>query len=215
MAKRTLGNREARRIGSLSEIAAEEIRRQIDSNRSLRTDGFFDRYTDDRSAADELFEGVLLVAQREHEEKRLHLLSKTMARFAFSPSIDRSECNFLIRLAERLSYRQFCLLSLFNPDKRDSYNLRTDIKSNPWSLVDNDPRVGVLQDILELHRLTLVQQKSLENENGSHVIMVEIFLVAPGRTHVVTGPAESLTRLTDLHKAIPLSDLNSVATLLK
>lgn len=215
MAKRALGNREARRIGSINEIAAEEIRRQLDSNRPLRTDGFFDRDTDDRSAADEVFEGVLLVAQREHEEKKLHLLGKMMARFAFSPSIDCSECNFLIRLAERLSYRQFCLLSLFNLDKRDSYNLRTDIKSNSWSLVDNDPRVGVLQDILELHRLTLVQQKSLGNDNEGHDIMIEIFLVAPGRTHVVAGPAESLTRLADLHKSIPLSDLNGVATLLK
>jgi Transposase IS116/IS110/IS902 family len=36
-----------------------------------------------RSAADEIFEGVMLEARREHEERKMALLGKMVARFAF------------------------------------------------------------------------------------------------------------------------------------
>ena len=212
MADRVLSRGEVRRTNTLAWFAEREIRAALDRGRPLRTDGFFDADTSDRSAADEVFEGVFLAAQREPEERKLALLGKMMARLAFSPTIDRSECNLLIRLAQQLSYRQFCLLSLFNLANRDTYHLRSDIANNPWDLHDNDPRVGVLQEVLDLHRHTLVQQKSLAHIG--HDIMVNIFLIAPGQTHVVAGLGGLLTQLMGLATSISFTDRDAVAALL-
>lgn len=213
MADQMLSRGEVRRTNKLAALAESEIQYQLDHGRPLRSDGFFDTEQDDRSTAEELFEGVFLAAKREHEEKKIALIAKMLARFAFTPSLDRAECNLLTRLAEHLSYRQLCLLGLFNLNNRGMYELRNDPTGDPWNLQDNDPKVSILQEILDLHRQTLIQQKSLEH--SGHDIMPNIFLIAPARTQVVAGLGGLLTNLMDLATAIPLHERNEIAALLR
>jgi hypothetical protein len=47
---------------------------------------------------------VLLAAQREHEERKLRFMGNLIANLAFHPEIDRGYANYLIRLAEKLSF---------------------------------------------------------------------------------------------------------------
>ncbi len=58
---------------------------------------------DDRSTAEEIFEGVLLVAQRDYQEKKTKFYANFFANIAFEPFIDRALANFLLRVAERLT----------------------------------------------------------------------------------------------------------------
>ena len=70
-----LSPREERRVGAVVLVAAAAIQEKIDSGRRPRDDGFFDpQPPDNRSSAEEIAEGALIAAQREHEEKKiLHL----------------------------------------------------------------------------------------------------------------------------------------------
>jgi len=114
----------------------------------VRHDDFFEDQLYQRSAAKEIVEGVLLAAQREHEEKKLLYYSNLLANIAFHPEIDRAHANLLIRLGERLSYRQLCVLSLFK--QKSKFNLRQQDYRSSGTVSELD-KVVLLQEIFELY----------------------------------------------------------------
>lgn len=126
---RILGKREEVRIGAAFTYGMAKIKERIDKGESVREDSFFLPYNERRPASDELLEGVLLSAQREYEELKVKYYGYLMANIAFSPDIGRSRASFLIRIVERLSYRQLCLIELFNDTNK--YNLYVKKKNNP------------------------------------------------------------------------------------
>jgi hypothetical protein len=91
-------------------VAAVHSRARIAAGDSLREDGFFDE-EDGRSAADEVLEGGLLAAQREHEERKLEWVGYMLANINFTAGLDRARANLMIRYAHRMSYRQVKLLA--------------------------------------------------------------------------------------------------------
>lgn len=111
MAARTLGDRERVRIGAAVAYTAEHLaEREADGGR-VRDDGFFTDPPSGRSAAKEVAEGVLLAAQREHEEQKVRHLGYLLASIAFEPQIDRYLANWLIQTAGELSWAQHVLLA--------------------------------------------------------------------------------------------------------
>lgn len=118
LAKRFLGPREQIRAGAALLWAATKAQENLDTGAGPRTDGFFAERPDGRSAADELVEGVLLVAQRSYEERKVRFLGYLMANLGFADDIDPAHANYLLRIGERLSYRQLCYLSLVGQNER-------------------------------------------------------------------------------------------------
>jgi hypothetical protein len=112
ISKRLLGKREEKRIGAALVFAARKIEANRAAGQPLRTDGFFIEQPDGRSPADEITEGVLMVVQREHEERKLPFYGNLLANLAFQSGYDRAQANLLVQLAQRLSYQQLCLLAL-------------------------------------------------------------------------------------------------------
>src|SRR5690606_15674712 len=62
---------------------------------------------------EEILEAVLLVSQKSYEELKLKFIGNLYANIVVTPSMDRYQANLLLKLAEALSYRQFCLLRFF------------------------------------------------------------------------------------------------------
>lgn len=143
---RTLGHREEVRVGATLTFAAAKIQENIAKGLLVRQDGFFQEQPSDRADAEEILEGVLLAAQREHEEKKLQFYGNLEANIAFHPEIDRAQANLLIRLTESMSYRQMCLLTLFSTEKR--LDLRREDYQNFGEL--GEARVALLQEIYNL-----------------------------------------------------------------
>lgn len=114
MRNRVLGPREVERIGAAIGYALVDINERLAAGEVPRRDGFFEIPTDNvhRSAADEIYEGVLIAAQGEYEERKLALYGRLLASVAFRDGISRAHANYLIRMAKELSYRQICLLAL-------------------------------------------------------------------------------------------------------
>ena len=57
-------------ITDVMDLAKEKIDENIKNNKKLREDDFFEN-VDNRSSAEEILEGTLMVAQKEYEERKL------------------------------------------------------------------------------------------------------------------------------------------------
>ncbi|BBD63939.1 hypothetical protein NIES4072_24050 [Nostoc commune NIES-4072] len=119
---RFLSHREEVRVGATLTFAISKIQENLDNGKQIRQDDFFKKGVQNRSAAEEVFEGVLIASQREHEEKKLRFYGNLVANIAFHPEINRAQANVLLRLGSSLSYTQMCLLGLIV--NKDKYKLR-------------------------------------------------------------------------------------------
>ncbi len=119
---RYLAPREKARVGGVLAIAAAGIDERLKGGHKIRTDGFFDPGTSGRSKADEVAESLLSKAQREAEEKKIQFIGRMMCNVAFDESISAEMAQQLSKLAEALTYRQYCLLKL--AVNKSAYGLR-------------------------------------------------------------------------------------------
>jgi len=108
---RYISTREDKRVASALQHAIERTGEKLEEGKEIRNDGFFDEETDSRSTADEIIEGALIAAQREHEERKIEYIGSLIANICFDESLDSSQSNALISTAERMSWRQIRILS--------------------------------------------------------------------------------------------------------
>ena len=113
---RLLGPREKQRIGGVLAIAADNIRERLERGDRLREDGFFDKGPSQRSSADEVVENLALTVQRDPEEKKLQYMGRLYCNLAFNSAISSQMAHQMIKAAEQMTYRQFCLLKIFGVD---------------------------------------------------------------------------------------------------
>lgn len=109
--RRVLSRREEKRVGGVFLAASSAYEELIANGATLRRDGFFEAQAGDRSSAEEVFEGVLLAAKAEHQERKIPYLGHLMANIAFDETLDPSLANWAILTAEDLTWTQFLLLS--------------------------------------------------------------------------------------------------------
>jgi hypothetical protein len=114
-----LGRREKARIGRVLVLASAKIEANIAAGQQPRADGFLSVAEDGRAPAEEIAEGVLRAAEKDHEERKLDWTARLLANIAFHPEVTRADANLLVRTAQGLSYRQMCLLAILaDPGKR-------------------------------------------------------------------------------------------------
>jgi hypothetical protein len=200
--QRVLSPREEARIGATFAFAYETIQQNLASGRPLREDGFFESAEHERAAAEEVVEGVLLAAQRAYEEKKLRYYGRLIGNLAFRPDVDRGQANLLIRLADRLSYRQYCLIALLA--QRDTYAV-SDMYPDQSRHATGMATVGLLNEIRDLYVQGVV--------DASGEIVNNIGDVRPARLRLA-GLGELLAALMELGD-IPPEDLEPVAALLR
>jgi hypothetical protein len=124
--ERYLGSRQTIRIGANFIYASRRIEERLLRGDKLREESFFKNSQQNRSAAEEILEGALLLAQNEYEELKVRHYGYLLANIYFDSTIDQAFANFLLRSAEKLSYRQFCLLEVFF--NSEEYNFEEQIK---------------------------------------------------------------------------------------
>lgn len=131
---RALSRREEVGVGATVTFAVQRIQENLNNDQSIRQDGFLNGELQERAAAEEILEGVLIASQREHEEKKLKFYGNLVANIAFHPEISKEQANLFIRLGTSISYYQMCLLNL--AVNKVSFKLR----GNDYMLKDNDGR---------------------------------------------------------------------------
>ncbi len=208
--ERVLGPREEVRVGAAISFASAKIREKLENGEQPRQDDFFTDAEDGRATAEEVFEGVVLAAQREAEEKKVRLYGNLLANLAFAQDIDRSQANFLIRLGEDLSYRQLCLLSLFAQNTLLlGGNNRLGLRESDYR--DDTGRLNSLDLIVLLQETYDLYQRGIVGNGGS--AMISIADAKPGRMSPA-GAAVNLYNLMEMW-IIPPEDLNVLIRLLR
>lgn len=209
---RVLGHREEVRVGAAIAFASAKIKEKLDAGERPRQDDFLTDEERNRSTAKEVFEGIVLAAQREAEEKKVRLYGNLLANLAFAQDIDRSQANYLIRLGEQLSYRQLCLLSLFAQntlvfDEQNHFNLQAGSyrdRASEASPIATD-MIVLLQEIYDLYQRGIL-------ENGGSA-MIDKSDANPSMLSP-EGVAVNLYNLMELW-TVDAADLNALIRLLR
>ena len=105
-------------------------------------------------------EGVLRKAQTEYEERKLTHLARFWSNACLDETFGTAELNYLVKLTEQLTYRQFVIISIVgamaNANYANIYDLRTqNYQDTGLHLVGDTPIV--LSEILMLHSLDCVR----------------------------------------------------------
>jgi hypothetical protein len=115
---RELSRREEMRIGGTASFAIDFIHERLQRGDHPREDGFFVREQSGTSSAEKIFEGVLLKAKGDHEERKARFYGTLFANVAFDATFSRSEANYLLHLIDGLTFLQLALISLFSDMER-------------------------------------------------------------------------------------------------
>jgi hypothetical protein len=115
IATRMLSQREKARVGATAQYAFEQIQRNLDAGQTIRRDTFTSGSPDGRAPFEEILEGVLIKAQREHEEKKIRYLGQFLGNIAFDANCSSGQANYLLSLLERLTYQQLVMIRTFRP----------------------------------------------------------------------------------------------------
>ncbi|MDO9184919.1 MAG: hypothetical protein Q7W13_02830 [Bacteroidia bacterium] len=134
MRNRYLSKKEETRIGTSFFYLLEKFKENIDNGQKVRDDNFFDKQEGDFSRNEEILEGLLLIAQKSYEEKKVRFISYFYANILFSKQINTYHANYYLKMAEGMTYRQFCLLAIYF--EKEKYGLQVDIQP-PDSAIDH------------------------------------------------------------------------------
>jgi hypothetical protein len=200
---RLLGPRERSRIGIALAVASTRISDRMSRGEALRSDGFFDENSSGRSDAEEIAESALLKCQREPEEKKITYISNLLANICFDPTANAGFAHQLLKLADILSYRQYCILKLCVT--KSSYSLRpNDYRESGRNVHEERALYDVLNECLDLERKQLIR--------FGIGIGVTLHDVSPGEMEL-QGLGTDLYHLMNL-EAIPPDDITSIAEVL-
>lgn len=206
VASRMLSTREQEKIGGVAAIAIEEIRERL-LHEQPRDDGFFDlKPNGEPSPGEELFEGVLLTAKQEHEQKKLAHIAKLYANLVFKPYFLQGEANHLLAITEALTYDQICILAVVA--RREEFNLRA--SKLPEEGTIDAAKLDMAQQAFHLFQRQLLIYTN--GRDGRVTLVLETTQFAPSDTSL-TPTGKRLYELLSL-STVPESDLRRVASLL-
>jgi hypothetical protein len=144
--RRALSKREEVRVGAAFDSAMLAVEEHLLAGHDVRTDGFFEPQLDRRPKAEEIVEGALVAAQREHEELKVIHYGYLIASVAFDSGIDLHTANWCLRAAQGLTWTQLVLLRIIADDDLRA-TLKGEIGVNEpnwgaWSLHDQLKDLG-------------------------------------------------------------------------
>ena len=202
-AQRLLGQQERVRVSATMRFAESKIATNIANGLSVRQDDFFYEKPDERYASSEIIEGVLLSAQRDHQERKIKYYGNLLANIAFRPDVDTDLANAIIRKAEQMSYRQMLILALaMRVNELDSH-----YKGDTWNISqarDSDS-AALLQDIQELTQMALIPGDRLD-DRGLVSTRMEVTILGILTFELLSLEEVELYELKKLFKLLELTN---------
>lgn len=152
--ERFLGPRETMRIGAVYTFAINKIKENEFNGQTLRNDNFFKDINNNRPASEEVLEGIILSSQREFEESKIKFIGNLYANICFQKNVSKEHANQLIKTANILTFRQFCILQLMKEGHIERQNGNTRLRGlDNWEikLIDIIAEIRDLQQRGMLH----------------------------------------------------------------
>jgi hypothetical protein len=157
---RRLDRRQRRRAAGAFEVAVDRAKERIDQGERPRDDGFLG--PDEAAPGWELLEGAMIHAANAYRERKVPYIGFLWSSFLFRPDIAPDYADVLLRLANRVSYRQLVALAFFaeNAGSRALIDLDTEREMERWPFAQ-----GLARELDELgDQLDLI---GIEQRDGS------------------------------------------------
>ncbi|MDK0701983.1 hypothetical protein P5E64_00895 [Clostridium perfringens] len=104
---------EKKRVENCMVSSIERIAERINNGDELRKDDFFKEKPNGKTDAEEVFESIVVASQRESQEMEQIFYGNMLANIGFVDYLDADEFNFLLKVFEKLTYRQCLILAVF------------------------------------------------------------------------------------------------------
>jgi hypothetical protein len=192
--KRFTSPREEIRMGAAFTFAIDKIQRNLESGEEIRRDGFFDDTINERSDSEEILEGTILNAQKEYEERKVKFLGNLYANISTNTEISREHANQLLRTANNLSYRQFCILQLLFIKSSNNQIIEEKVRGLEDRKVEKVDIIAELRDLQQRGLITVVARWNDVDDNSSPVLMDDIEISKNG---IIFTEMLSLNELTN------------------
>jgi hypothetical protein len=198
----------ARAAGALA-VAVVKVEERLEAGDEPRRDGFFDRGPDGRADADEVLEGTLLTAANAYEERKVPLIGRLWANLVFDETVSARHANYLLRLADRLTYGQLVALAFFHDAQSGDYEHALIGLQGSGPL----PSPALLAELDDLSAARLL---GLRQTDGSVIAPTEAWSPSNWSKAKLAQAAlmpvgDRLWRLMELHQ-LPSADVDAVLT---
>jgi len=154
---RQISKREEQKIGAGYIFAIQRIEKNLEEGKTIRNDGFMD---DDKvlSDANTILEGVTIKIQKEWELKKLQFYGNFLGNISFRKDIDFNYASVLLRLIESMSYRELCLIAVFQRKGTPEIDL-TPIESKfKMNYMMHNFNYSMYSDLVELDRISVFRR---------------------------------------------------------
>ena len=155
ISQRNLSHWESQKIKKVYDASLIKIQENCRNGKQLRDDNFFSEEEDNRSSAEEIFEGILLSSQHENEEKKLKYLSNMYANIVFDCKIDRYMANHLIKVASDLTYRQL-LIILVLMRYQSGFLTEPARRNTEYGTINGYRNISLASEIFDLYRKNIL-----------------------------------------------------------
>ena len=192
---RKLSDLEIGRVADVMGYAIDDINLKLKEGKTIRNDNFFEDDINDRTDGEEIFEGVIVAAQREFENKKLKYYGKLLSNISFREDVSKAQAVQLIQIAQRLRYRQYILIMIIAQSQFMKINnvklpyLDNNQLIEKKSTSYND--ISIYQDIYELYRMGML--------NGGGEVILEMGYIIPSKLGI-QGVGVRLFELKELDK---------------
>ncbi len=206
-----LSTREKSRTAVAAAESIVSIHEGIQQGMIIREDGFFDSNEVNRSSCEEIFEGMLLSAKNEHEEKKIKYIANIFSNTLFN-SITIGEANHILKIATDLTYRQICVLSLVEQKKKiPQISLGKVLAREEIGLEESitNESIFLREEIMELYHKGLIYVEL----NDRPFVLLSCFDIVPD--NIMFTPLGSLCYSIMGLGNIPDQDLIEIGDLLK
>lgn len=135
--KRQMGQRQTVRASAGIILLEQAIKARIAKGEALRGEDFSYHDESGRSAADELGEQAIFSIINSIEERRIPYLANFYTSLYFDSEIDRLSVPALVKIADGITYRAMCILSVVGNGTLYTGKSREHGEATPWPIDDH------------------------------------------------------------------------------
>ncbi|MGL5478730.1 MAG: hypothetical protein ACRDCB_06780 [Clostridium sp.] len=195
---------EKKRIANCMVSAVDKIKENFKNGEKLRDDGFFEENSNGKINAEEVFESIVIASQREAEEMKQIFYGNMLANIGFIEYLDREDFLFLLKMFEKLTYRQCLILAAFYMNfAHQSQKLANIFKENN-ELKGNDIQTKewiFYQEVLDLYQKSLLFSGKIIF-NVTQIVPSELITFGAGQELVYLAGLDRIVQqkgMTDKH----------------
>ena len=204
-----LRGRERERAGAALVLIAKDSEERKARGERIRDDGFFSPRDGFRADAEELLEGILRLAASTYEERKVPLLSNLFSAVAHDESVSAPDAQFLVRVADDLTYRQFvCLAVIARTEEHNDALINAHVARTEGTALPDPTVLLELNDLADRRLVGLLVKGKVVAAGETYGTENPLATASYGQLRL-TATGAALVRLTRVVEQVSQEEINN------